>query len=53
MRTFASRPASGMFFSFSPLGVNPGAIAFTRMPKSPSSRASERVNPTTPPLEVV
>src|SRR2546425_1215393 len=32
-----------MFFSFSPLSVNPGAIAFTRMPNSPSSRASERL----------
>jgi hypothetical protein len=42
-----------MFFSFSPLSVNPGAIALTRMPKSPSSRASDRVNPTTPPFDVV
>jgi hypothetical protein len=42
-----------MFFSLSPLSVKPGAMAFTRMPKGPSSRASERVKPTTPPFDVV
>ena len=50
---FVCLRSAEMFFSFSPLSVKPGAIAFTRMPKSPSSRASERVKPTTPPLEVV
>src|SRR5207245_7089209 len=47
-RTFASFPSSGMFFSFSPLSVNPDAIAFIPDPELPElagERAREAHHP--------
>jgi hypothetical protein len=34
-----------------PVSVDPGAMAFTRMPRAPSSIAATRVNISTPPFE--